>query len=148
MHKNTVWLTFFTLCCAITLWYAGSAAFRLYTYFQLTAVVPAKSVDMDIIEHSSDRFEIEAHYKYDVSGHSYEGNGPVSAYYFLNRWSADEAVKDLSAKTTIVWYSPNDPAFSALRHDFPYRECFSALMLIGLLGYFTWLGLHVGRKTN
>jgi hypothetical protein len=145
MHKNKVWLVFFAISCAITLVYNVIAVYKFYAYSRLTETVNAAQVNMQVLELSSDKYSIQADYTYFVADHSYDSSGIISNRFFVNRYAADQALTELSNKPTLIWYSPVKPNFSALHHDFPYRDIFYAIALIALQLYFTWIGIRVGR---
>jgi hypothetical protein len=145
MHKNRVWQGFLAIVFISTLWYSGVAWYAYWHYTHLTASTTTSSVTEGIEEKSEEHYVLKASYQYKVQGQLYAGSFVFNDEPYRNRWSAEQAVHERSQKEWTVWFDPEDPYYSSLQKNFPFKECVSAIFLWGLLLYFLWLGFYVSR---
>ncbi len=145
MHKNKVWLSFLILVILITLGNIGLATYRYLNYSHLQSQAPLLNYTTEIEEVAETYFYVIVDYAFQVNGKIYPGRSYSNERHFLNRWAADEEVKEITAHPPKVWFDRQNPAHSSLIKKFPTRDVGSSLALLGLLVYFLWIGFRVGR---
>lgn len=133
------WIAFFTLISVVLLWFSASAVYHLYHYAILSAQAPAKTIEWSVTEINSERYLLHAQYTFEVQGETYSGQNDITSEWFRNRWAAEHSISHATKDPKTVWYSPRNPTNSSLETHFPLKECLSAVLLWGLLGYFYWL---------
>ncbi|MBA3815852.1 MAG: DUF3592 domain-containing protein [Parachlamydiaceae bacterium] len=145
MHKNTIYRAFLLAVILVTLWYSGIAIYRYYNYGRLTAQASLTSSEWQIQEVAEDEFYLEATYKFSVRQQVYAGRTSWPREFYRNRWAAEKDIPYVQKHHSVVWYQPSNPTHSSLQKKFPLKECLSAIVLWGLLLYFTWLGFYITR---
>jgi hypothetical protein len=119
-------------------WFCCVAGIALYSYIQLDRYAPAQVTKWKLIEYSPSKVAISASYTFSVEGNPWEGQIVFSKPYYLNRLSAQKALEEKSLESWGSWYSHHNPQKSSLEKTLPYKKCFNALIVLGLLGYF-WI---------
>lgn len=146
MHKNLFWQGFLAVVLLTTLGYSAVAVYRYYQYVRLTAETPTISaMQWDVEQKADDEFIIGVQYVFKVGQQEFKGETKWPKERFLNRYAAEEGIKEFSARKWRVWYDSSDPHHSSLEKNFPFKECLSALFLWGLFFYFLWLGFYVAK---
>jgi hypothetical protein len=145
MHKNFLWQGFLIVVLAGTLWYSGLALYRYYIYKGLSTQASVLTMQWEINEAASDKFIVEALYKFTVADKTYVGETAWDDRPYLNDWAAREVITEKAKQTWRAWYDPSNPNHSSLKRDFPLKETLSAICLWGLFFYFILLGLYVTK---
>ena len=120
------------------LWFCSIAGGGLYSYARLDRQAPAKITHWELIEYSPSKVALEASYTFLVEGQEWQGQSIFSKPYYLNLPSAKSALEQKSHESWSVWYNHRNPKTSSLERLFPYKNCFNALITLGVLGYF-WI---------
>lgn len=145
MHKNIIWQAFLGIIALSTLWYSCVALYRYYDYNRLDGESNTSSISWTVEEHSTDAFTLTAEYEFAINHSLYQGSTQFLNENYLNKWAAEQAIKSKSRQHWTVWYDTDNPQQSSLQHNFPFKDCFSAIVLWGILLYFLWLGYYVAR---
>jgi len=128
-----------------TLGNAAIASYRYINYSHLQAHASLIDLTTEVKEITEASFYVDVNYTFLANGKTYSGSSHSSERYFLNRWAAEENIKEIAVHAPKVWYDPQNPHYSSLIKKFPARDIGTALALLGLLIYFVWLGFRVGR---
>ena len=135
-HMYKLWLVLLIVSGGIALWFSGIALVGLWDFTQLDARTPATVLKWEIQDLSSSRFAIAADYRYEVKGASYNGKTVFENLQFLNRFAAENQVKQIEDKRWEAWYSQCNPFHSSLEREFPQKQCLQALLTVGVFAYF------------
>ncbi len=119
-------------------WFCCTASMALYSFMKLDRYAPAQVNTWKVIDYSPSKVALEAFYSFSVEGKEWNGQMIFSKPYYLNRPSAEQALKQKSQEVWGAWYNHKNPNTSSLEKIFPYKKCFNALIVVGLLGYF-WI---------
>lgn len=146
MKSNTIFMALIITIGLVSLWFTGNALYKLYGYNKLNSQILADNIQWSIKEVTDEQFIVEAHYEYKVNGKSYTGDTVFSNHPHRNKWGANEAIKDNQKGKWKVWYDKNDPDYSSLQKNYPYKELIYSVVLWGLVAYFIWLGYYTNRQ--
>lgn len=144
MHKNRFWLGFLCVAIVASLWYTGLAAYLLYDYSQLEKITQATVTQWEVIELKSDKYALQGTYYFTDHGKIFSASSMLKEPVFLNRYAAENEIPKLVKQRWSVWYNAANPNHSTLQKKFPLKECASAVMMITLALYLTFLGFYVG----
>lgn len=159
MHKNPVWLFFLAFLSLIVLTFTGTTAYKAYPYFRLDAQTTTSNIMWsplkiekwslsDLMGWEEELFALKGTYEFKNKGRLYEGFTVLDTPLFRNQWAAEQELLSMRSKPVTVWYDSSYPAYSSLQKTFPFKECLSTALLLGVLLYFIWLGFSVGRYTS
>ncbi len=132
---NKKWLALLVVAGAVFLWFGGLTLFELWGYFRLPAHTKA-TIERWEIEEQSSKFFLVANYFYEIEGEKYTGSCRIKEPKFLNRFAAEDELKQWQRYDWSVWYNPHAPKISSLQKLFPYKHLIYALCSFGLLVYF------------
>jgi hypothetical protein len=147
MHRNGLWLIFLSLFLLISAWFAVKAGRQLAGYVRHSEAVMAKIDSWGVAREGGSKFFITAKYTYRFKGVDYEGAGELSDRSYRNPWAAEAAIPHLAEKEWSVWIDPKRPGRSLLVRALPLKDIVYALVLVGLLIYFSWIGYQVGQQS-
>lgn len=138
MSRNLyrVWVTLLIISGGIATWFSTEAALKAWKYSRLDAQVPALISKWEVKSLPSSRFAVAAGYTFEVGDASYEGETVFEFPLFLNRYAAENYLKQLRSKDWKVWYREDRPSLSSLEKEFPQKECLQALLTLGVFAYF------------
>ncbi len=125
------------------LWFGGKAVFELWGYSRLDKHTPVAVLDWQIVERGS-RAYILGSYTFEAQGKIYQGKTRFREPTFLNKLAAGYQLDEWKTHAWSAWYDPKNPECSSLQKLFPYKNCVYALLVMGVLGYFTGM-LFRGR---
>jgi hypothetical protein len=145
MHRNTIWLGLLAVISLCTLWYSATALMALQKYTALSAETRTVDSHWSYIENSGSFFPFVM-YVYEVGDKRFQHSQTLRYPMVRNESAAQEMVRELSSKRHTIWYDPQRPSLSVAEKNLPIKECLSALTLLGIFGYFIWLGYSVGFK--
>ena len=120
------------------IWFCSVAGGALYSYIRLDRQAPAKVTSWKLIEYSPSKVALEASYTFFAEEKEQKGQVIFSKPYYLNLPSAQKAIEQKSHESWKAWYSHRNPEKSSLERFFPYKKCFNALIILGIMGYF-WI---------
>ena len=144
--KSKVWQFLLLFIGAVALWFTGDAIIRLYGYISQNAEGVATITQWNVKEFPGDRYVLSASYSFHYDGKQYQGETVFEKPRFLNRWAAEEAIRNETQQTRPVWFSSWNPDHSTLQKSFPIKECLSAVLLWGLVIYFIGLNEYVSKR--
>lgn len=136
--SKSIWRILLIIAGALMLWTVGSALFPLWNYVRLNALVPAKIENWEIQKVGSE-YALIAFFSYEVKGRIYKNQTTFQKPYYLNRYSAEEAVKNAKQKQWQAWVNSENPQISSLERPFPFLKILYSVMTIGVLLYFLYL---------
>lgn len=146
------WGAFFLFIGAVILWFTASAGYQLYQYAVLQEKTFAKKIEWSVVEVTDEKYVLNAQYTFDLDGTSFSGNTRMTSLSFRNQWAAEQSIPKYDKQQWEVWYSPGNPHHSTLQKNFPLKECLSAALLWGIMGYFLWLQYYLklndGKKNS
>jgi hypothetical protein len=145
MSQNKVWIAILALVGAIALWFCAKALYQVYDYVRFDSQTVAEVESWSVEQVGSDRFALRAVYGFQVGEELYEGESYVPKLVFLNALAAKRRIEELESGGWAVWYRSRNPALSRLGKVFPYKQCAYALILLGVMVYFIFLGRMAGR---
>lgn len=148
MHRNTVWLAFLAIFSLITLWYAGDAVYKIYSYDRLSMKTSPSTLDLEVVDNGSGRYYYVGNYSITVNDEVYKGREQLKQPIFRNRAAAVALMPEYRNDPWTVWYSPQNPLHSTLQKSYPFKELTYGLGLIALLCYFLWLGFKVADQSR
>jgi len=146
MYKNRFWLLFLAFIALSTLWYTGIAAYRYYNYSRLETKAVPSSISWRVAEHGSDSYTLVADYQFPANGKSFTGTTDFSSDVYLNAATAQKYIPENAALPWKVWYDKNNPEYSTLEKNYPFKEYIYAIILWGILLYFIWLGFYIAKR--
>ena len=139
---------FLTVALLLVGAYVFHAFYLFYQFSKVSETTVAEQVNWASSRLSDEKYTIVATYTYSLSGKTYQGKTDFSNTHYRNPYGAEQAIKENEGKMWVVWYNPNDPAFSTLDHRFPMKETIYATILFFLLYYFIWGGQYVLRRMS
>lgn len=132
-----LWIGLLIVTSLISVFFLGVAGGSLKSYFSLNSKARVLSINWDIVEKAPDSFALSASYMFLTATHQeIKGGSEFNKPYFLNRLSAEQAVRELQDKTWEVFYDKTNPRISSLQKIFPFKECAQALITLGIFIYF------------
>lgn len=139
--EKLVYLLFLPFLIA-ALWFSYSAALLWHGYLTLDAEGIAKVEQIDIVQESDERYFLDVTYSFNIKNQLFQGRKRLEGRPFRNPWGAEKAIKQLQNKPQLtVFFSRSDPQKSNLEHSTPFKETIYAVVLWGLLAYFSSLSL-------
>lgn len=138
MSRNLykVWMTLLLISGGIAAWFSVTAGSKIWKYARLNATVPATVTKWEILDLPSSRFAVAGGYRYDIGSVAYEGETIFEYPQFLNRFAAENYLKQLRVSNWNAWYRKSSPSVSSLEREFPQKDCLQAILTIGVFGYF------------
>lgn len=136
---------FLILISLLVLGYVGVALYRVYSFNRLSAGAPLEQVDWSVKAINDEKYQLLAHYKFQVNSKLYYGETLLSERY-RNEWAAEQGKKELSLQYQTVWYDPADPNHSSIEKAFPTKNVIYAAILFVLLNYFVWGGYFYTKR--
>lgn len=140
--SKVIWNFLLILIGGLSLWRGIAAAKELWNYNCLKIEVPASQVFFEIIPYRG-KYALEGSYAYEYGKKSFQGNIVLSPPHHLNRNSAEQEIKRMEGMQWNVWVDPIKPSNSSLEKNFPYRNVFYAVCLLGLFLYFVSLRFYL-----
>jgi len=146
MHRNPYWLGFLACVFLATLWIGGKTAYQLMNTLNLSKTTAPTSLMLSITKKSSSAFYPTAAYSYEVDGRSYEGRSLLEELKYLRQEPLEHDLNRIrTERNWIVYYNPANPSHSSLERNMPYKNIAYSVIMVGLLGYFVWLGFIAGK---
>jgi len=131
-----LWVVLLVVSGGVALWFTAFAVGGAWTFIRLNAKAQASVTTVQVCTLSASRFAIEASYRYEVGGVTYNGKTKFENPQFMNHFAAEHYAKLLSARRWETWYRQGDPAISSLERQFPQKRCLQALLTVGVFAYF------------
>lgn len=129
----------FGTAVAITLWCSLEAASDLWLFWRLDHKAPVEIHKWSIQEISSSEFALKASYRFMAKDREWNGKTVFEKPYHFNRPSAEKALQKKREQHFVAWYSSSNPKHSSLEKHFPYKQCFHALVSLGVSVYLFFL---------
>lgn len=143
MHRNKLWILFFSFVAFVTIWFGAKASYRLYNYYSYSQKAPAQIISIEIEEKSKNQFILSCSFKFLET----IGKGDLGPVY-PNRYAAEKAMVRFEKISLTAWYKPKHYEKVILEKKFPLKSTFSAAILLGLCLYFLILGVYAGSRNN
>lgn len=156
MHKNSLWLSFLGALLLLVTIFGSISFYKVWDYTRLDAITSAEKIDWSIVElkrHSlfeligfgDELFTLRGEYSFRVGENIFLGSTTLTEPLFRNLYAVEEELISIRTKPAKVWYDSSNPSYSSLQKKFPFKECLSTAIMLGLLLYFIWIGYKVGR---
>ena len=138
MNQNIYrfWVALLVISGGIALWFMAIALLGVVKFALLNSTGTAQVLHWDVHEISSSQFAIEAKYQFRIKENAYIDKTKFESPRFLNRFAAESHIAHRSDKSWKVWYSSSNPRYSSLEKIFPQKQCFQALLTLGVFAYF------------
>lgn len=138
MSRNLykVWLTLLLISGGIAAWFSVAAGAKIWKYSRLNATVPATVTQWEIRDLPSSRFAVVADYRFEIEHVAYQGETIFEYPQFLNRFAAENYLKQLRVSDWKAWYRKSSPSLSSLEKELPQKECLQAILTVGVFAYF------------
>lgn len=141
--KRYGWHILLGIITAVFLWFSVTFIYKFIIFSRLDAETVVTTINWSVKEISGDQYLLEGHYAYHVNGSQYSGNSLIENPFYRNPWAAKHAIKEQASEPLTVYYSSQNPSYSALQKSFPLKEGLSSLVLCGLLAYFIGLSYYI-----
>ncbi len=147
MHKNSLWLGLLAIVVLAAVWFAGKASWEVASFYSLSEKTKPHTTTLSVKKNSKSSYYPEVRYSYVVNGNEYQGREDLrSIDYFRKEFLEEDLPKIQAERKWVVWYSPKSPHRSALERNFPFKSIFYACVMTGIMIYFIWLGVYVGKR--
>ena len=147
MHNNSYWLGFLTFVLVATLWIGGKTTYQVYRTLSLSETTKPQSLMLSVKKKSSSSFYPVAQYTYLVGGREYQGKFALTRLKYLREEYLEmDLPKIQKERSWTIYYNPTNPSQSSLEHLIPYKNIAYSAILVGLFGYFIWLGMTAGSR--
>lgn len=144
---NKVWFLLVFISGAIALWFCSLAIMGSWNYLRLAGKTTALVDTWEVQEINSSRFQVLAHYSYQVLEKSYQGQTFFKEPSYHNRPSAEADIQKLKDFEWDVWFDPKHPEVSSLQRIFPFKDCIYGLLTLGVFIYFLILRYFTFSKS-
>jgi len=144
MHKNQIWLAFLSTIGLIVMWYSLTTSFELFKHYSLDAKTLPTKMDWSV-KGCRGKYALSASYQYLIDSKTFRGDKLFDKTLYRTTVAARKALKEKKQKVWEVWYSSRRPEISSIQKNFPFKPCFSTLVLWTLFAYFIQLGYYVGK---
>ncbi|KIC74261.1 MULTISPECIES: hypothetical protein [Candidatus Protochlamydia] len=142
LHRNPIWIAFFSLIIIVTFFYTINAILDFYHYQRLNCSRPANEIKWSIKKVNDETFVPKGFYQFTYKGERISGYTSFQQHY-LNPFAAKEAIDRLANANLQVWFDSSTPNFSTLEKNFPFKKIFYSLILWVLIFYLLWLDRRV-----
>lgn len=133
------------IIACFALWFLGKAGIGVMHYFLLRNSAWVKIDDWSIETSRKNIFLIKGEFTFDFQGKQIYAKAYVDKHY-PNNFAAELDLKKFSSNNNcLVWFNPNQPEKAEFARSFPTKAVFSALLLVGLVFYFLFLGKKVAH---
>ncbi|NGX58294.1 MAG: hypothetical protein K940chlam3_01199 [Chlamydiae bacterium] len=147
MNKNPYLLGFLCLILVATLWIGGKSAWGVYRYLHLSQVTSPETLMISIKKKSSNHYIPTVQYNYQVKGKEFQGKQDLNHIkYFREEYLENDLSKIKKEEKWTIYYDPANPSRSSLKREFPYKNVAYSFIMVGLLGYFIWLGIFTQKN--
>lgn len=136
--SKSIWRILLIVAAALMLWSLGTALFPLWNYLRLNALVPVK-IENWVIEPVKSEYALVAYFTYEFKGKTYKNRTKFQKPYYLNRYAAEDAVKNNKQKSLRAWIDTDNPQISSLEKPFPFLKILYSIMTVGVMLYFIYL---------
>lgn len=120
----------------IAAWFSWQAASGLWIYWRLDRTASCFMQKWAVKEISSSEYALKSSYRFKAGEKEWSGRTILKKPHHLNRAAAEKAVLEKKREPQTVWYCRSNPRVNSLQKTLPYKECFHALVALGVLGYF------------
>jgi hypothetical protein len=144
MHRNPVWISFLGIMVLLTAFFCFTAVKGVWIWGAYSEKIEVKVLNWEIIQTKSGDLQPVLSYLRSEEGINKIFTSLYKNKLFRNEWAANkflDEVKNISAWP--VWVRPNQWGDAKLTRSFPWKAVIYALFLLGILGYFIWLGVYV-----
>lgn len=128
----------------VALWFSIQAGVDLVRYLRIDRSVEPETISWEVEQQGRSHFRLRAHFSFVVDGERFESEALLPRRGYRNHWAAAAAKEKLEGE--LIWYAPSNPELTVLRRAFPVKSSVHALMILGILLYFAWIGLYVTRS--
>lgn len=143
MVRKAVVTLFLSGLIGIAFWFSIQAGVDLVRYVRIDQSVLPETISWEIEQKGRSHFRLRAHFSFLVDGEQFESDALLPRRGYRNHWAAAAAKEKLEGE--VIWYAPSNPKLTVLRRAFPVKSSIHALVILGILLYFAWIGLYVTR---
>ncbi|MCH9630063.1 MAG: hypothetical protein S4CHLAM37_00550 [Chlamydiia bacterium] len=146
--KN-LWLLFFGVTCAVSLWFLALFSIKMYPYIMLSQVTNARVSEFHAKPLSENKYAVEAKFSFKAAGKDYEESYTFVKPIFLNKFAAENHVKNFWKEQSdwLVYYKKGNPSYCSLQKIFPFKYLFNFGITFCIMFYFMWLRNYVARMS-
>lgn len=144
MVRKAVVILFLSGLIGVAFWFSIRAGVDLVRYVRIDRSVEPETISWEIEQRGRSHFRLRAHFSFLVDGKRFESDALLPRRGYRNHWAAAAAKDKLERE--LIWYAPSNPNLTALRRAFPVKSSVHALMILGILLYFSWIGLYITRN--
>jgi len=147
MNNNHLWWAFLAFIALPTVYFTWVCVHSLQDYYAHTDMAQPIHIDWNYEQIGrGGTYAPVAHYTFQAQGKVIAGDTALSEPLFRDAWVADDVLNRLRSRSWKVWYQTSHPEHSTLDRRFPWKECFTAVALLGLFFYFLVLGQYMRKK--
>lgn len=136
---NKVFNGLLVVTALVSVFFLGKASIGIWGFFSLDGKSKALIEGFKIEEKDSSAYALLVSYHFFVGKERVEGQVELVKPYFLNRESAEKAIKKLSSQEWEVFFSTGKVQKNSLQRVFPFLPCIHAFLVLGILVYFIFL---------
>ncbi|MES2199165.1 MAG: hypothetical protein V4489_03235 [Chlamydiota bacterium] len=136
---NKVFNGLLIVTALVSVFFLGKASIGVWAYFSLDGKTKAFVEGWEVEEKDSSSYALLVSYHFFVGKEKVEGVTEFVKPYFLNRESAEKAVKKLSSQDWEVFFSRAKIQKNSLQRFFPFQLCIHAFLVLCVLVYFALL---------
>lgn len=144
MHRNPVWIGFLGIMLLLTAFFCFTAVKGVWVWSAYSEKIEVRVLNWEIIQTKSGDLQPVLRYLMSENGTNKIITSSYKNKRFRNEWAANkflDEVKNIS--TWPVWVRPNKWEGAKLTRSFPWKSVVYAIVLLGIMGYFIWLGAYV-----
>lgn len=142
---NKVFNGLLVVTALVSVFFLGKSSLGIWGYFSLDGKAKAFTEGWKVEEKDSSSYSILVSYHFFVEKERVEGQTELVKPYFLNKESAEKAVKKLSSQNWEVFFCKRSIEKNSLQRTFPFQQCIHAFLVLGVLVYFALLKKWVNR---
>ncbi len=136
---NKVFNGLVVVTALVSVFFLGKASLGIWGYFSLDGKAKAFTEGWKVEEKDSSSYSILVSYHFFVEKERVEGQIEFVKPYFLNKESAEKAIKKLSLQDWEVFFPKTNVWKNSLQRTFPFQDCIHAFLVLGILVYFSVL---------
>ncbi len=136
MYLRELWKGLLAIVLLSAIGYGALACYLTIHYHQLSEKTTLSApIFWEIVEKSDDDYMLASTYQYSIEGRPFSGKMLWNQTHYLNRYAAEQAIKDLDKERFTLWYNGHNPKDSSLEKHYPYKEWIYAAILSAIFFY-------------
>jgi hypothetical protein len=142
---NKILCGLLVITALVSVFFLGKACLGTMGYFSLDGKTKAFVDSWQMEEKDPAAFSLKASYHFFIGKEKILGQTEFMKPYFLNKESAEKAIKKLSSQEWEAFYSSSKKQKNSLQRAFPFQDCIHAFLTLGILVYFIFLKQYLKR---